>query len=260
MMVSTHSELQSQRDADTLARNEDRLEHRAERILGQEDIPAELAPVLEELEGRVADHAVIVMRQEDYPALFTKLGESAFNRANALAPWAAIEAATNPSCRPTVDLVAVSDQSTPEKIEWFVDCENGERIQVREDQAELTRQLWTDPNGALAQKARARPETADSPAITHEIDAAQEAVIVGSCDRATEAALTSQGSFDPAWSYDLQQDRNNGRAMVKRRFEAKNGFGAEISSEYECVVDARSMDLVSLRVREPSGWKTLFQR
>lgn len=259
MISATTSQIETQKQAE----NAERLANRAKPASQTEDIPGDLSGVLKDIESRIAGHAIIKMKASDYPQLYSRLGKEAFARANTLSPWAAIVAASDSDCTSTVDLVAVSDKSTPDQLHWFVDCEGGTRVEVTESEAVTAKDMWTEPDGVLAKQANV--ETArrsDEPARSaiDDLDTADEAVIVGSCDRAVTATLNSQGSYDPAWSYDYRKDRASGRVSVTRDFEAQNGFGGTMSSRYECMVDARSRDLVSLRVREPTGWKTLFPK
>ena len=91
-------------------------------------------------EAIVAPDAVSLMRQDQYPKMYARLGKAAFHRANDKMTFAANKASRLPSCA-RVDMVGVSDQSTPSQIQWFVDCpnrrirlaENGDQFIVTED-------------------------------------------------------------------------------------------------------------------------------
>lgn len=88
----------------------------------------------------VAPDAVSLMRQDQYPKMYARLGKGAFHRANDKMTFAANKASRLPSCS-RVDMIGVSDQSVPSQIQWFVDCpnrrirlsENGEQFVVTED-------------------------------------------------------------------------------------------------------------------------------
>lgn len=227
-----------------------------------ERMPEEIAPLLAELEQKIAQHAVIVMEQRDHPKLYNQLGRTGFKRANELAQWAGLSAALNSKCD-KVDLVEVSEKSTKENINWFVDCENGERFEINEVRATETKRQLTSPSSKTAKSARAiaaRNKPQPNSAAVDKLDTADEAKIVGLCDRTIETTLKSRGSYDPSWSYKYRKHPTRGRVSVTRDFEASNSFGGTMSSRYECIIDAKSTNLVSLRIQEPTGWKTLYSR
>ncbi|QDC37071.1 hypothetical protein [Sphingobium fuliginis] len=74
--------------------------------------------------------AVSLMRRDQFPKMYARLGASGFARANSSMEFAANRASRVPSCS-RVEGIGVSDRSTPSTIEWFVDCPN-RRIRVRE--------------------------------------------------------------------------------------------------------------------------------
>lgn len=220
---------------------------------------------LSSLEAKVGENAVIEMQPDDYADTFERLGEDAFARANDLAKWPAIKAASTSNCD-QVDLVAISDQATSDALVWFVDCANGERIFVSEPEAtEMRDHFAARPERKPASNSQPKPTSSASSAPkqekkSFEFDARVEALVVGSCDDAIKATLTNKRSFDPTWSYDYRTDRSTGRASLMREFDADNAFGGTISSRYECIVQADKMELISLKVREPTGWKTLYSQ
>lgn len=226
-------------------------------------VPEQLSDALATFEAKLGKYSIEVMKKKDYPKIHAKLGQSGFDRANSLARWAGITAAMNSKCAPKVDVVAVSDQSTRDEIQWFVDCENGERFQITETMAKVTKEQWTSSTSETAQKAKelkSAPKAQPNSAAVDALDTSDEAVIVGSCDRAVKSAMQSRGSYDPSWSYQYRKHPEKGRVSVGREFEAQNAFGATLSSEYECIVDAKTRDLLSLRIREPTGWETIYSK
>jgi len=215
--------------------------------------PKEEIITLASLETKIGKGAVTVMHKSDYDKTYAKLGQEAFDRANALVKWAAITAVISDSCN-RLEIIDISDQSTVEQLQWFADCQNGERFQITQQQAEQTRDRFAnaEPDEAIAIDDKAtKPNSAA-------LDNVNEAVVVGSCDNAVKAALKSRGSYDLAWSYQYREHPDKGRVSVTREFEAQNSFGANISSQYECIVDAKAMELISLRIKEPTGWETLI--
>ncbi|MEM9500605.1 MAG: hypothetical protein AAF941_02045 [Pseudomonadota bacterium] len=226
-------------------------------------VPAHLASAFSDIQEQVAEHAVIEMRPADYPKLHERVGNEAFERANALATWAAIAAASDPRCGSGVDLLAVSDTSTGDEIRWFGDCGNGQQIKINEGAATETRDLWTNPNATLADVTgrASRPVTLSANALAvQELDTSDKAEFLGKCERAVATTLTSRGSFDPAWSYDYRTHSEEGQVSIVREFDADNALGGTISSQYECVIDAHTRSLVRLRIQEPTGWRTLLSR
>lgn len=208
---------------------------------------------LPELEAKLGEHSIIEMDRYEYPELFSKLFADGFVKANSLAKWAGITAAMSERCAPKVDIVAVSDLSTREEIQWFVDCENGERFQITEAQARRTRaEFEVKPtNVEVAQSTPIQPNSAA-------LDDVSEVKVVSGCDRMVKAAMKSRGSYDASWSYDFRRHPTQGRVSVTREFEAQNSFGATLSSEYVCIVDAKSMTPLSIRIKEATGWETIY--
>lgn len=258
-MNATNSELREQKAAERNVSNEERLASRADPVSKTEKVPAEVRLLLDELEKKIAPHAVIVMKSGDYPKLYSKIGKAKFDRANDLARWAALSAALSTKCN-KVDLVAVSEKSSRKNVEWFVDCENGERFEINETGAEETQRQLTLKGSETAKAAReleSKREVQPNSAATDKLSIEDEAVIVGSCDRAIGSV---KQSYDPAWSYKYRKHSQRGRISVTRDFEYQNAFGGTISSQYECLVDAKNKDLISLRIREPTGWKTLYSK
>ena len=83
--------------------------------------------------GHVAADAVMMMKPDAWQDTYDRLGQSAFDRANRLAPRAAIEAAKRGGCD-KVTYLGLSMAATTARLAWFADCENGGRIQISEDE------------------------------------------------------------------------------------------------------------------------------
>lgn len=75
--------------------------------------------------------AISIMDPAQYPRTFNQLGREAFDRANRLTPRAALAMAQRPECD-ALEIIMVSEQSTPAEIQWFGDCRNGQRERVTE--------------------------------------------------------------------------------------------------------------------------------
>ncbi len=216
------------------------------------------ALTLSEVEAKIGKSAVTEMSRADYGETFNRIGAEAFDRANELAKWPAVTAALSPRCD-TVEIAAISDQATPDQLQWFVDCTNGERFMINETEAVATRDRFDNVDSDEA-SAVIPSEVSEQDAKSKDFGIETEAIVVGACDRAVAEALNAKSTFDPAWRYDYQELLTNGRVSVARDFEAENAFGGVVSSRYECLVEVEGMKLISLRVKEPTGWETLFSR
>ncbi|WP_074204355.1 hypothetical protein [Parasphingorhabdus marina] len=51
-----------------------------------------------------------------------------------------------------------------------------------------------------------------------------------------------------------------GEVVVIGEFEAQNNFGADMSSAYRCVVDARTKSLVQLAIKQGGGWDIIYRQ
>lgn len=110
-----------------------------------------------------------------------------------------------------------------------------------------------------------KPEVASEPLTERQknyqiIAQLSEAEIASSCDLAVKSALKSKGSFDTAWSWKFLKDPKSGRVVVLREFEAQNGFGGTISSEYRCLVDAKTKLLIQLAIRQGGDWDIVYNQ
>jgi hypothetical protein len=207
---------------------------------------------LEGFKAKIRDAALADVTEEHYPELYKLLGEDAVGRANNLSQWAAIVAAEHSLCD-QLEILEVSSKSTPAKIEWFADCTNGKRFQITEEEAADAQRRW-EPVETEAAKEVTSPVEPNSAAVEN----VSEVKVVSGCDRMAKAAMKSRGSYDASWSYDYRKHPAEGQVSVTREFEAQNSFGATLSSEYVCIVDAKSMTPVSIRIREATGWETIY--
>ena len=80
--------------------------------------------------------AVSIITPSGWPHMYAALGPATFQRANARMRAAAEHAAADKSCD-RIDYVGVSQSgSTPDRIEWFVDC--GPNYRTRFGEEDLT--------------------------------------------------------------------------------------------------------------------------
>ena len=89
-----------------------------------------------------------------------------------------------------------------------------------------------------------------------DVSATVDAVTV--CEETIKQSLVSQSSFDTTSRWDLHEDEETGQATIERDFDATNGFGAAISNRYRCVVDYDTRQIVTLAVRDGTGWRRLI--
>lgn len=210
----------------------------------------------EVLQGKISKEAVSSMARADYGKTYARLGARQFDNANALMPWAAIAAAESDQCD-RVELVAVSDKATRKELQWFVDCANKERFQIKQAQAEAARGKY-DPAASPEAKQAAQQVGKAEPKSARWKDF-NMATAMNSCTTLVRSAMLNQGSFDTAWSYDSEQNDDTGIVTIQQDFEAQNGFGGTISSRYHCEIDTKLAGRVTkLKIREPSGWRSLI--
>lgn len=210
----------------------------------------------EVLQSKIEPHAVSPMTRADFKDTYARLGARQFDNANALMQWAAVAAAESDQCD-RVDLVAVSDKATRKELQWFVDCTNKERFQIRQEQAEAARGKYDPAASPEARQAAQQVGTAE-PKSARWKDF-NMATALTSCTTLVRSAMLNQGSFDAAWSYDSEKNDETGVVTIQQDFEAQNGFGGTITSRYHCEIDTKLAGRVTkLKIREPDGWRNLI--
>jgi hypothetical protein len=81
---------------------------------------------------------------------------------------------------------------------------------------------------------------------------------VSQCDQLVTATAVNRGSVDTAWRWSVARNNEKGEATIERDFDAQNAMGGTISSRYRCVVDRTGRRVISLSIRELSGWRKLI--
>lgn len=108
---------------------------------------------------------------------------------------------------------------------------------------------------------RTAPETAQAapadPAVAMWADF-DETWAVSQCDQLVTATAVNRGSVDTAWRWSVFKDNDKRQATIERDFDAQNAMGGTISSRYRCVVDRTGRRVLSLSIRELSGWRKLM--
>ena len=108
----------------------------------QSDAMVQPVATKESLEARIADEAILPMDRANFSKTYSKLGSKQFQNANDLTHWAAVAAVAQGDACDRVAMANVSEKSTREKIVWFVDCENKQRVMIDQPQAEDARQRF----------------------------------------------------------------------------------------------------------------------
>ena len=97
---------------------------------------------LADLQGRVAEDAVLPMTRDQFPDTYKKLGAGQFKKANDLTIWAALAAAEHRGICDRVSMINVSGSASRDRIVWYADCDNGGRVNVDQAQAEDIRERF----------------------------------------------------------------------------------------------------------------------
>lgn len=205
---------------------------------------------------KVGADAVMAMNRTDFGKTYERLGKRQFERANSLMEWAAIAAAESDQCD-KVELVSISESATRSELQFFADCQNKERFQITQAQAEAAQAKYDAKASSEVKLAAQEAEPLKPKSARWENF--NERVAVSACKSLVQSAMMDRGSFDAAWSWDSEKNDKTGIVTIQQDFDAKNGFGGTISSRYHCEVDAdHGSRITKLRFREDGGWHTLI--
>ena len=72
-----------------------------------------------------------------------------------------------------------------------------------------------------------------------------EYLAVAECDFAAKARLISPATYDTAWTWKTDRLAEH-QLLIRREFDAQNGFGALIRNEYLCTVDTQRRVILDL--------------
>ncbi len=209
----------------------------------------------EQAKVKIAPDAVMPMDRTEFRKTFAKLGRKDFDSANDLMEWAAIAAAESKSCD-KVELVAVSDNATRKKIQWFVDCANKERFQITEDQALAARDKFDTKALPAAKQTAQRVAVAEPKSARwknfNEVNA------VSACDLIVQQVMLVPGSFNSAWKWDIEKDADSGIVTIQRDYKSENAYSMKINGRYHCEIDTGKAVIKTLKIREPDGWRKLI--
>lgn len=211
---------------------------------------------LDQLEAKVGTDTAMPMKRADYRKTYDKLGTAQFDSANALMRWAAIAAAESEKCQ-KVEVVGISDSATRRALRWYVDCANGERFMIGEEQAIAARDQYdpsatADARTKAAQVPVAQPKSARWASFN-------EANTVSACDLTVQKAMLVPGSFSTGFNrWDIAKDDDTGIVTIERDFKSENAYSMKINGRYRCSVDTDAAKITALSIREPNGWRKLI--
>lgn len=168
-------------------------------------------------ESKIADHAIYPIKQGQYPKTFAKWGANGVSKINSLLKPAALHAAKSPTCD-QVDMVELSDNRSvpPNQIVFFVDCTNGQRFYVSEQDIKK--------NAAAVSKQDKTKSVSDSEATS-------------ACVDAVKSHLQFPSSFDRKALTTSVYRAETGNIAVTFDFDAKNGIGNILPQKARCIID-----------------------
>lgn len=210
----------------------------------------------EVLQNKVGPDVAVPMTRAEFGDTYARLGASQFETANALMGWAALAAAESDQCN-RVEVMGVSDDATRDELQWFVHCQNGERFQINQAQAEAARGTY-DPAATPEQRLAAEDVPIAEPKSARWKNF-NERVALTACQDLVRSVMLDQGSFDAAWSWDSEKNDETGVVTIQQDFAAQNGYGGTLSSRFHCEVDTNLAGrITTLRIREADGWRNLM--
>lgn len=185
-------------------------------------------PTQVEMSAKVGPNAAFLIQGKGWDKTRRVWGDSWIKRINRAMPLVAQKAAESPECD-YVEIVGLSDRSTPKKtIVFFVDCRNGARFYLREDEISI---------GAIPVSKNSKTAAiSDSAAVT-------------ACEDSVKSQLAFPLTFARHWTATSVYRAPYGNIAVEFVFEAKNGFGAELPQRARCVIDDTGIHPAELSVQ-----------
>lgn len=176
--------------------------------------PSAPAPV--DVSKKISPDAVFLIEGDGWERTRREWGSTWIKRINEAMPKVAEKVAQSASCD-YVDLVGLSDRGKPrQKAVFYVDCRNGQRFYVNEDD------LKSD-EGVVSKNAKTA------------------AISDGNAIRACEDSVRSQLNFPSTFDRDILNTSvyraPTGNIAVQFTFQAKNALGAELPQRARCVID-----------------------
>lgn len=167
-----------------------------------------------QVEGEIADGAIIQINEKNYPEIYKKWGETGVSKINALIKPAAENIVKSENCNKLLNIDLSPSRSTPpETIVYFADCENGKRFYVSNKDLELNK------------SASAADEKEIPTAVAHE-----------NCVSEIKKNLTFPSSYRENWGGVAMKRGATGNIIVTIDYEIKNDFGNIIPQQAKCVI------------------------
>lgn len=180
-----------------------------------------LALPIEAASAELSADAYEPYTRRGYEKTFAKWGQAGIKKVNEYRKKAAIAASQSAKCD-KVDYAELSDNrsSPPAKIVIFVDCSNGQRFYISNE--ELDRQ-----KAAVSVQSK----TADI----------KDSDLISACESSIRHSLKFPSSFDKSWFSSNVYRAPQGNVVVTFDFTAKNGFGMDLLQQARCVTDDRGL-------------------
>lgn len=163
-------------------------------------------------------------KRDSWPKLFARWGDKGVARIQRLREAAALTAARNPKCD-AVEISEISDSrsSFPNNPVVYVDCTNGERFYLDEDEV----------NGAISSET-------EKGALFSSRD------LISKCTDAVRTRLNIPATFKQnMWSVSDRQG-TSGNRVIEFDFEAKNFLGGQLPAKAMCIMTTQGQFEVTI--------------
>lgn len=224
-------------------------------------------PTSEELvaKGETAASAIVAYEQNKFPVLFEAVGPELFDRIQELEVGAVYAAAESSNCD-NVKVSGVSNEPSPDGgLLWFIDCENGNRFKISQNQAEEALERFN--SNQLAQSDLGRSCTTetvgrcdpDNVATSNEeenpyADVSRQYALIVMAKNAIRERLRDP---DSAQFRNVRFYSGGGTAVACGEVNAKNGFGGYTG--YKQFVGASSqLAFLASDMDNPSEWTEIW--
>lgn len=181
--------------------------------------------------SKISKDAIIPMTQKGYPKTYKAWGSKYIQRMNKeLMPKAALLVAHSAKCDRVISVDLSDNRSTPKKeAVFFVDCENGERFYVSENDIK---------------------KNTSAKSIKEAVNSYDESSLIRACEQAVKAKLSHPSTFDRSiFSTDVGEFPGGfGKKGVQFNFSAKNSYNLEVEMKAQCSFDDRG--LYDVRISE----------
>lgn len=151
--------------------------------------------------------------KKDYPKTYARWGGKWIGDINTLMPIAVARVASNSKCDTPVNADLSDNRSTPKKeAVFYVDCSNGERFYVSQNELSGTDEIVSESNKLLGEPRQ----------------------YIEPCRMMIKSQLSYPSSFDEEFGTTAYKG-SSGNMVVEIRFTAKNQLGGELPQAARCV-------------------------